>query len=357
MNASAAQLVEAGTELIGEATTGERLTFTADAAVAVSGARIAVGATYQDGALQLMPGIEMPEAFQARGRRSIRLRSTWGRIRQCIWRSRIFRRHISASTAFSSSSVPTRTGFLRQALELETWCIFGNDGDLTSPGILRPKNGSAGTKSLHFLVSDTAVAAADTQALPAEQETPNLPNGFYGSRIFLLPVIPPERRFVCRIPRGMDVAIGKIFGREAAQLFAQPRAWIRISFPKTSPSLHQSISTISMHAMTVSNVECFNQTVYFDQQGTSIPISREAGTASYLVAPLSVFGETHTPYLPEFQPSAEKEWAATPSETGESSCSQPVAPTEARKLTPMFASGSLPECWAMLLVRVRWRHF
>jgi hypothetical protein len=53
-------------------------------------------------------------------------------------------------------------------------------------------------------------------------------------------------------------------------------------------------------------VECFNQTIYFERQGTSIPISREAGTPNYLVAPLSIFGETHTPYLGEFQPSADK---------------------------------------------------
>ena len=59
------QIIAAGTELIGEAETGERLTFTTDATFSVSDARIAFVATYQDGAFQLMPSVEMPEALQA----------------------------------------------------------------------------------------------------------------------------------------------------------------------------------------------------------------------------------------------------------------------------------------------------
>ncbi len=60
-----------------------------------------------------------------------------------------------------------------------------------------------------------------------------------------------------------------------------------------------------MHAVTASNVECLNQTIYFDKQGTSIPISREGGTANYLVAPLSIFGEHGSAYLPDLQPSSD----------------------------------------------------
>ncbi len=155
LNASAAQLVEAGTELIGEATTGERLTFTADAAVAVSGARIAVGATYQDGALQLMPGIEMPEAFQARRPALDPVKVNLG-PNPAVYLAieNLPPAHLGQHSFFFELGPDAYR--IQQALELETWCIFGNDGDLTSPGILRPKNGSAGTKSLHFLVSDTA---------------------------------------------------------------------------------------------------------------------------------------------------------------------------------------------------------
>jgi len=306
LSGGGAQYIEAGTELMGEAQSGERLTFTTDAPLSVSGACPAVAVAYQNGALQLMPGVEMPEAFQAR-------RPALDPVRVNLGPNPAVYLAVenTPATHLSQHSFCFELGpdayRIQQLLQAETWCIFGNDGDLASAGILRPKRSSAGVMRLDFLVSDPAPGRTeDAGPLPAEQESPELPNGFYGSRVFVMPVIPPARRFLCRMPRGMEPAFARIFGRDAAALFAQPRIWIRISFPKTTPSLHTAISSISMHAMTVSNVECFNQTIYFDQHGTSIPISREAGTANYLVAPLSIFGETQTPYLPEFQPSVDK---------------------------------------------------
>src|SRR5258708_12244211 len=64
-NSGASVLVPGGTEMEAIASTGERLTFITDASVRVSTARIAMAATYQDGFLQLLPGIEMPEELHA----------------------------------------------------------------------------------------------------------------------------------------------------------------------------------------------------------------------------------------------------------------------------------------------------
>ena len=60
---------------------------------------------------------------------------------------------------------------------------------------------------------------------------------------------------------------------------------------------------VFMHAVTASNVECLNQTFYFEKHGTSIPLGSELGVGTYLVAPLSIFGETGAPYLPDQTPS------------------------------------------------------
>jgi hypothetical protein len=67
--------------------------------------------------------------------------------------------------------------------------------------------------------------------------------------------------------------------------------------------LHTAISAVYLHAQSASNVECSNQTVRFVENGTTIPISRETGGRSFLVAPLSITGESGETYLPEFQPS------------------------------------------------------
>src|SRR5262245_6948524 len=58
-------MIPAGTELVAEAQSGERLTFVTDASVAVSTARLAAAFAYQDGALQILPGVDLAEALQA----------------------------------------------------------------------------------------------------------------------------------------------------------------------------------------------------------------------------------------------------------------------------------------------------
>jgi hypothetical protein len=100
----------------------------------------------------------------------------------------------------------------------------------------------------------------------------------------------------------MEPAFGRIFG--APQNFlSKERAWVRIAMPSGIGNLHLALTSISLHAISASNVECFNQTVYFDKHGTSVPVSKQAGTSTYLVAPLSISGECGSAYLPEFQPS------------------------------------------------------
>jgi hypothetical protein len=83
-----------------------------------------------------------------------------------------------------------------------------------------------------------------------------------------------------------------------------PRAWVRILLPENVSDLHTAVQSIALHAMSASNVVDFNQTITFEKQGTSIPVSREAGTRHYLVAPLSITSETNTSYIPEFQSSS-----------------------------------------------------
>jgi hypothetical protein len=134
---------------------------------------------------------------------------------------------------------------------------------------------------------------------------PELPDGFYSGRIFVFPHVPEWRRFECRLPRYMHAPLGRIFQKGVDQVFSRPRAWFRISMPVRIPWLHIAISSIWLHASSASNVECFNQTVYFGKHGASAPISREGGASKFLVAPLSVLGESATPYLQEFQPSSD----------------------------------------------------
>jgi hypothetical protein len=295
------QLIAAGSELVGEAESGERLTFITDATLNISGARIAFAYAYQDGALRLVSDLEMPEALQA--------------LRPCLDPVRV---NLGPNPALylAIENVPpdhlSRHAFffelgpdaqrIQQALQSETWCVMDAAGELRAAGILRPQTGNGGVQALQWLVPE----GVDVKQLETDEEVPLLPNGFYGPRIFLFPAIPAARRFRCKVPRGMDAAFARVFGKDSQKALGEDRVWVRISMPRDVPPLHTSLGSITLHAITASNVECFNQTINFEKQGTSIPIVREeGGAAGHLVAPLSIFGEDTAPYLPETEPSTQ----------------------------------------------------
>jgi hypothetical protein len=189
---------------------------------------------------------------------------------------------------------------LHRALLSETWCLASSSGEFTADGILRPHRANAGVRALDWLRADVS----PSPARPLEEGgTATLPDGFYAGRVFIFPNVSPSRRFICKLPKGLGAALGKIFTAGAAPLFEVDRAWLRISMPQDATDLHTGLTAVGLHTVTASNVECFNQTVDYAKHGRSIPVSHEAGAPRHLVAPLSVMGSQGSAYLPEFEPS------------------------------------------------------
>jgi hypothetical protein len=104
------------------------------------------------------------------------------------------------------------------------------------------------------------------------------------------------------MPQACGTAFQKIFGRETQAVFGQPQAWVRIGLPGDLTGIHRAIAGVYPNAITASNLERLNQTIYFARAGTSIPISREGGTTYHLAGPASVLGESGQPYLKEMDP-------------------------------------------------------
>ena len=298
-NSKTSVLFPAGTELEAVAGTGERITFLNDAAVRVSNARIALAATYQDGFIQLLPGIEMPDALHAAHPSLDPIPARLGpQPALYLAIEDLPSTHLGRHSFFFEFGPDSHR--ILQALLSEPWCIAGSGGDFSSAGMLRPRRGNGGIRLLQWLVP------AEKRDDAMSQEAPELADGFFSGRVFVLPDIAEDRQFFCICPRGMPEALTRIFGRESNRVLATPRAWVRISFPPGLPSLHTGICGIALHAVTVSNVECFNQTIHFSSQGTSIPISREGGAKRHLVSPLAVLGESNSQYLHELEPSSDE---------------------------------------------------
>jgi hypothetical protein len=244
-----------------------------------------------------MPSVEVPEAIQALRPSQDVVRVNLGPTPALFLAvENLPPSHLSRHAFFFEMGPDARR--IQQMMGTEPWCLLGPRGELGGMGILRPKSTAGGIRALDWLLPEAHGESEQT----IEEEAPHLLSGFYGPRVFLFPPVPPSRGFQCRVPRAMELALTKIFGREAQSFLAERRAWIRISMPREVPSLETSFGGISLHAMTASNVGCFNQTIYFEKQGNSIPIIREeGGAAGYLVAPISIFGETGNRYVTEME--------------------------------------------------------
>jgi hypothetical protein len=292
------QTVPAGTELVGEADGSEQMTLTTDVSLTVSASAITLAATYQEGCLRLLSAVEMPEKLQAARPSLEPVRVNLGASPAIFLAvENLSAGHLTGHSIFCELSQDALS--IQKALLREAWCLAGPKGEFAVEGMLRPRRANAGTQALTWWRGEEPATASE------EVEVATLPDGFYAGRVFVFPHIPPSRRFLCKIPKGLDAALSKIFGPSANQLFNSDRAWVRISMPREVSDLYTGVRSFTLHAVTASNVECYNQTIDFDRHGTSIPVSREAGTPRYLVAPLSVLGASGSAYLPEFEPCAD----------------------------------------------------
>lgn len=294
--ARAQTLIDAGTPLTGESQSGSKFSFQTDASFCVSSAQVSFALTYEEGQLRFLGGVEVPEAV-ANARPALEpVRINLGKHPAIYLAVEGYAQDHLSQHAFYFDLTPDALP-IQRALQSETWALADQNGRFSAKGILRPRQVNAGVAHLQWLLG------VEQQVADRDTEIPVLPPGFYAGRVFLMPVVPASRRSACRVPVGLEAALQRIFGREGAGMLSAERVWIKISLPSGLPALHTAISNVSMHAMTASNVECFNQTIYFERHGTSVPVSKEGGTSWHLVRPLSVAGEDDTPYLTDIEPS------------------------------------------------------
>jgi hypothetical protein len=302
--------VAAGTVLSGEPESGGRMTFTTDYGISISAARIAAVFVYQQpqtgtssdaapsGRLRLLSGVELPAEILRSGP------SYEGTSAHLGAHPAIYIAIENLGTTYLSRhgiflQISPDAALLNGQLLTENWCLAASSGRFESVGVLRPEPVNAGQRRLRWLRDPSDAPAQHSE----EQKAPPLPEGFWRGKCFVLPAVPDDRRFFCEAPLGLADPIRSLFERPG--LFFKPRAWLRLQLDPDVEPLHTAITSVYLHAQSASNVECLNQTVRFEEHGTTIPISKESGGRSFLVAPLSITGESGESYLPEFQLSFE----------------------------------------------------
>ena len=287
------------TELIGESKSRDKLTFTLDASLEVSVARIALVAIYQDGMLRIHRGTELAKELEE-------ARPSFDAAPVELGKNPAIYIAIDVDDAEHLSRHGFYFELLPEARDLagylkrEVWCLIDDEGGVRAEGLMRPRAGNGGVRKLEWLVGGAEPVA----------EAP-LPEGFYGSRIFVLPHIPRERRFLTRIPMKMEAPLGRIFQQtgQAGQknLFDARRAWLRIGLPKEAASVSEDLIRVALHCVTASNIEALNQTINFSEDGAMIPLTTRGGRALRLAKMLSVKGERGAAYLLDTEPSADED--------------------------------------------------
>src|SRR5215510_5646575 len=261
---------EGMTELIGESRSREKLTFALDTPLDVSAARIALVVIYQDGMLRIHHGTEMTKEMED-------ARPSFDATPAELGNNPAIYIAIDVDTAEHLSRHGFYFELLPEARDLagylkrEVWCLIDDEGGIRAEGLLRPRAASGGVRKLEWLV---AGAESREEAL--------LPEGFYGSRIFVLPHIPRERRFLTRIPMKMEAPIRRIFQQTGQKnLFDARRAWLRIGLPKEAANVSEDL--IRSQARRASNIETLNETINFSEDGAIVPLTTGGGRARHLV--------------------------------------------------------------------------
>jgi hypothetical protein len=292
------ELIEERAELIGETGEREKLTFALDATIAVSGAKIALAAIYQDGKLRLHHGTALAKDLEEARPSYEATTAALGKSPALYFAIDLEGDDFLDIHGLCFELAPEARD-LGNYLKREVWCLLDAEGGVNAEGLLRPRDGNGGVRRLEWLLGGPEGSNGETYALP---------EGFYGGRAFILPEIPPERKFVSRIPRGMEEPLRKIFAQAKGKqdLFNQPRVWFRIGLPAKTTSVSEDLIRIVLHATTASNLETLNQTINFAEDGRTIPVATLNGRPRHLVKTLSIKGERGGEYLKEDEPSADE---------------------------------------------------
>jgi hypothetical protein len=285
---------EVGAELIGEAPSKEKLTFALDTEIEVSSAQICLVATYHNRSLRLHNGTGLAKEVEEARPSFEAVPADLGPHPAIFMAIDVpDERHLSHH-GFYFEVTPEAKDLLIY-LQREVWCVLDEQGEIRAKGMLRARPGNAGVRNLEWVAADS---------MPSAVSPTGLPEGFYGGRVFIFPEVPAERRFLTNIPKNMETALRHAFQAPGARLFARPRAWLRIALPPEVSTIAEDLVRIVLHCTTASNVEVLDQTISFDQTGTSIPVSNGGGRVRHLVRPISIKGEHGSAYAHESDPTA-----------------------------------------------------
>lgn len=279
-------------ELIGYRPSGEQIYFAPDVTVEVAPTELAFAAVLEGGQLQTVPGARLPGIGQpvlpgnrapvsgAQGAPTVFLAFEADAA------------HLGRLGLFVD--VPGQHRAVAGALARSPWQILNEQGIVTEHGVLRSVRGRGGVWQLRFFRPPPGAAQVEESRA---SRVLRLTGGVYGSSLWVMPDIPADRRFRCRIPPALRAAVPKLLPQGQEQALDRPLVWLQIPLPAGLRGLANAIDRVTVNCVTVSNVEIWSEQIDFDRMG-NVVTHRPLGAANrHVMGVLSVNGETGDPYV------------------------------------------------------------
>jgi hypothetical protein len=279
-------------ELSGYRPNGEQIFFAPDVTVEVAPTELAFAAVLEAGQLQTIPGARLPGSNQPvlSGNRAPAGNASAAPTVFLAFETDPA--HLSRLGVFLD--LPAQQGAVAAALGRSPWQILNQQGIVSEAGVLRSVRGRGGVWQLRFFRQPPdAARVEETQASRVLQLT----GGVYGSRLWVLPDIPPDRRFRCRVPPALTSAVPKLLPAGQEKALDRPLVWVQIPLPAGLRGLASAIDRVTVNCTTASNVEVWSEQIDFDRMGNVVTHRPMGAINRHVMGVLSVHGETGDPYV------------------------------------------------------------
>lgn len=277
-------------ELIGYRPNGEQIVFAPDTTIEIAPTELVFAGVYEGGRLQTIPGARLPWAnlpVLPGNAVPLDLATPAPLVLLAFDADEA---HLSRLGLFIE--VGGAGAEVGAALARSPWQILSEAGAVTETGVLRSVRTRGGMWRLEFFREPAAPAEPESaigRAMP-------LAGGVYGSRLWVFPEIPRDRRTRCRVPPAFAGPVPKLLPPGQERALDRPLAWVQIPLPAGLRGVANAITRIAVNCVTASNVEVWSEQIDFDRMGSVVTHRPLGSDRRHVMGVLSVVGETGEPY-------------------------------------------------------------
>lgn len=279
-------------ELIGYRPNGEQIFFAPDVSVEVAPTELVFAAVLEGGQLQTIPGARLPWTNQPVLPGNRAPAGTAQAAPTILLAFDTDAAHLSRLGLFVD--IPAQQGVVAAAVARSPWQMLNEQGIVSEPGVLRSVRGRGGVWQLRFFRQPADAGRSEESRAT---RVLRLSGGVYGSRIWVMPEIPADRRFRCRVPPALRAAVPRLLPQGQEQALDRPLVWLQIPLPAGLRGLANAVDRVTVNCVTTSNVEVWSEQIDFDRLG-SVVTHRPFGSVNrHVMGVLSVHGESGDPYV------------------------------------------------------------